>query len=163
MEERINMRGQLTLLWRDRQGRVIHQQRYQNRIVTSGRRMVATLFAGTTSNEELPTRISHIAIGTGSNPPSDNDLALQNEIVRKPIDNIAFSELVEGEGEARVQRIQVGLRAVLERSEANSAEPLREAGIFNAEAGGTLYNRVVFAPVTKTDNFELTLLWDVIF
>ena len=43
------------------------------------------------------------------------------------------------------------------------ADPLREAGIFTAAAGGTLYNRVVFDPVTKADTFKLTLIWDIVF
>ena len=47
--------------------------------------------------------------------------------------------------------------------DANGAEPFREAGIFTAENGGVMYNRVVFDAVTKTDAFKLTLLWDIVF
>ena len=61
-------------------------------------------------------------------------------------------------------RIRVSLQAVFDFNEANDpAVPLREAAIFTAAAGGVMYNRVVFEPVTKTDAFKLTLLWDVIF
>ena len=47
--------------------------------------------------------------------------------------------------------------------DANGTAPLREAGIFTAETNGVMYNRVVFDPVTKTNAFKLTLLWDIVF
>jgi hypothetical protein len=52
---------------------------------------------------------------------------------------------------------------VFDFGEANGPEPLREAAIFTAAADGTMYNRVVFDPVTKADTFKLTLIWDIVF
>ena len=46
MRENNDMRGALTLSLTDRQGQVVHEARYSNHIVTSGRRLVAQLFAG---------------------------------------------------------------------------------------------------------------------
>jgi hypothetical protein len=65
--------------------------------------------------------------------------------------------------EGDVKRIRVGLTASFDFGEANGPEPLQEAGLFNAAADGVMYNRVVFEPVTKTDAFKLTLLWEVVF
>jgi hypothetical protein len=40
---------------------------------------------------------------------------------------------------------------------------LTEAGIFNSDHGGVLYNRVVFPEITKTDKFTLSLIWKISF
>ncbi len=40
---------------------------------------------------------------------------------------------------------------------------LTEAGIFNSEDGGVMYNRVVFPEITKTDKFTLSLIWKISF
>jgi hypothetical protein len=61
-------------------------------------------------------------------------------------------------------RLRVTLQTVFDFAEANDPSvPLREAGIFTAETGGVMYNRVVFEPVTKTNAFRLTLFWEIIF
>ena len=63
-----------------------------------------------------------------------------------------------------IQRAHLSLTAVFDFNEANDpAIPLTEAGIFTAATGGVMYNRVVFAPVTKTNAFKLTLFWDIVF
>ena len=54
------------------------------------------------------------------------------------------------------------LTALLDFGAANDpAVPLREAGLFND--ANVLYSRVVFQPVTKTDTFQLTLIWEIVF
>jgi hypothetical protein len=40
---------------------------------------------------------------------------------------------------------------------------LTEAGIFNSENGGVMYNRVVFPEISKTDKFTLSLIWKISF
>jgi hypothetical protein len=59
--------------------------------------------------------------------------------------------------------VRAQVQTVFDYAEANGADPLREAAIFTALAGGTMYNRVVFDPVTKTNTFRLTLIWDILF
>jgi hypothetical protein len=71
-----------------------------------------------------------------------------------------YAEMVDGSG---VKRIRVSLQCVFDFGEANGADPLREAGIFTAASAGTIYNRVVFDPVTKANTFKLTLIWDILF
>ena len=54
------------------------------------------------------------------------------------------------------------LTSQLDFGEANDpSTPLREAGLLNAD--GVLYSRVVFKDVTKTDTFQLTLIWEIVF
>jgi hypothetical protein len=166
MDEKMDMRGQLILLLQDREGAVAYQRQFKNHIVTAGRTLVAQLFSGQFDGAPS-TPVSHMAVGSGSKPAADEDTALLAQRgERKAISNFrhleVFTEPAPSGG--TVQRVRVGLETVFDFDEANDpTTPLREAGIFNAATSGMMYNRVVFEPVTKTEAFRLTLLWEVIF
>jgi hypothetical protein len=57
--------------------------------------------------------------------------------------------------------IQVTLSSTFGYDDANGI--LTEAGIFNSENGGVMYNRVVFPEISKTDKFTLSLIWKISF
>lgn len=57
--------------------------------------------------------------------------------------------------------IQVTLSSTFGYDDANGT--LTEAGIFNSEDGGVMYNRVVFPEISKTDKFTLSLIWKISF
>lgn len=166
MDESMNMRGSLRLQITDGEGRVVAERQYHNRIVKSGRELVAKLFAGVSAGAP-PTRVTHMAVGTNSTPPADNQTALgaerapRKEIQAADVTYTEFEEPVAGGG--TVRRVRASLKAVFDFNEANGTDALREAGIFNAATGGVMYNRVVFDAVTKTTAFKLTLLWDITF
>lgn len=163
MRESIEMRGALTVQVTDRSGVLVREERYGNRIVTGGRMLVAQMFGGV-SGGVPPNQVTHMAVGTDATPPTDADDGLKAERApRRPISEVDYSEITEGAGQDAVKRVRARLTAVFDFGDANGAAPLREAGIFTAEIGGVLYNRVVFEPVTKTDAFKLTLLWDIVF
>jgi hypothetical protein len=160
MIEAIEMVGTLTLLLSDKDGRVVQQQRLHNHIVTSGRNLVAELFSGKFAGAD-PAPVSHMAVGEDATAAGDGDTALAAQRGdRKQISSVDVSTaLIAG-----INRVRVSLQAVFDFNEANDpVNPLVEAGIFTAPTDGVMYNRVVFAPVTKTEAFKLTLLWDVIF
>lgn len=163
MHENMDMKGQLTLRLVDREGRV-SEQRFSNRIVTSGRQLVAQLFGGVTAGTP-PGSVTHMAVGTSATAPADNQAALGAERApRKPITEVVYTEFDEpATGGGSVRRVRATLRAVFDFEEANGTDPLREAGVFTALTGGVMYNRVVFDAVTKTNAFQLTLLWDITF
>jgi hypothetical protein len=163
MRETVEMRGALTLQLTDRDGAIVHQAHYKNRIVTSGRTLVAQMFAGV-SGGVPPSQVTHMAVGTDATLPTDVDSALKAERApRIAISNVDYSEISEGTGGNEVKRVRARLTAVFDFGDANGAAALREAGIFTAETDGVMYNRVVFEPVSKTDAFKLTLLWDIVF
>ena len=164
MNETMDMRGQLTLLLSDHTGEVVFQQKYKNRIVTSGRKLVAEMFSGQFGGAP-PAAVSHMAVGSGDAAAADGDAALAAQRGgRKAISSAKLTTFNETQPSGVVQRVRVSLQAVFDFNEANDpAVPLREAGVFNADTGGVMYNRVVFEPVTKTDAFRLTLLWEVVF
>jgi hypothetical protein len=163
MRESNEMRGALTMQVTDRQGLLVYEMRQKNRIVTSGRSLVAQLFAGVAGGVP-PSQVTHMGVGTNAMAPGDGDGALKAERApRRAISSVDYSEISEGTGADEVKRVRARLTAVFDFGDANGTEPLREAGIFTAETGGVMYNRVVFEPVTKTDAFKLTLLWDIVF
>ncbi len=165
MRETMDMRGQLIVQLSDRAGQIVHRQRYKNHIVTAGRMLVAQLFTGVFDGP-APVPVTHMAVGSARDvetpdPPADGDgdlVAQRGE--RKPISVGGYATPDEG----GVTRVRVSLESVFDFDDANDPDtPLREAGIFNAAEDGVMYNRVVFEPVTKTEAFKLTLLWDVTF
>lgn len=159
MDERQEMRGRLTLRVSDDEGRTLYERPHKNRIVTSGRMLVAQLFGGVESGA-TPAQVTHMAVGTNGAAPTDADETLRGQRGdRKRIGEVNYEELPEG----GVTRVRARLTAEFDFDEANGNDPLREAGVFNAEEEGVMYNRVVFDPVTKTEAFKLTLIWDVVF
>jgi len=158
MQETMDMQGKVRLLVEDRDGRIVLDRTHSNWIVKAGRQLVAQLYAGVTGTP--PSKVSHMAVGTGGAAATDDQTALVTERARNPVGDPVYTEIVDGSG---VKRIKVTLQSVFDFGEANGADPLREAGIFTDSTAGTMYNRVVFDPVTKANTFKLTLIWDIVF
>jgi hypothetical protein len=157
LNDAIDMKGRLTLRLENRAGEIVEEIAADNAIVMSGRRLVANLFA---KIEEKP--ISHIAVGkvvSDTLKVNPDEKKLGDEVLRKPIKPIVIDDSNTG-GDNRV-RVIVSMD--LDFGEANGA--LTEAAIFNDATlnGGTMYNRVIFKPVNKTEDFKLTLVWEIIF
>ncbi len=159
MQEHNEMRGQVWLQILDREGRVVAEQHRKNRIVQSGRLLVAQLFGGVSGGATLG-KVTHIAVGTNGTAAADDQTSLLAERApRKPVSDPTYTPFTED----GVARIRVGLTTTFDFNEANGPDALQEAGLFTADTGGVLYNRVTFDPVTKTNAFKLTLLWEVVF
>lgn len=151
--ESLMMQGRLTLQIRNNQAELVEEIVADNDIVYSGREMVARLFIN-----EPSAPISHIALGSGDKAVDPaNDAQLQHEIFRKAIGQAALSHTEDS------QHAKVTITTELDFHEANGE--LREAGLFNAAdpENSAMYNRVVFPVITKTTDFQLTLIWEVTF
>lgn len=147
------MKGRLRLLLFDRAGNPAGQFASDNDIVLTGRDLVAKQFTG-----QKIDPISHLAVGISNdaNEPTAKT-SLDKEIFRKPINEVdPEADIVEANG-----RMRVTITTDLDFLEGNGA--LTEAGLFNAEADGVMYNRVVFPAVNKTEDFKLTLVWEILF
>jgi hypothetical protein len=163
MQESMEMKGQMTISLADAEGRVVYERTHQNRIVKAGRKLVAQLFGGITSGTP-PSKVTHMGVGTGATAADDEQLDLvAPRAPRNPITSVTYSEVVESSPSGPVKRVKASLQTIFDFNEANGTDPLREAGIFTAVTGGTMYNRVVFDAVTKSNNFKLTLIWDIVF
>ena len=154
LEECNDMRGRLHIAIHTRDGELYREFAADNSIVLTGRDLVAKLFI----NETIDP-ISHIAVGTGAtavDPALDGALAA--ELFRKPINPINPStDLTTTEENKKKVRVT----ADLDFTEGNGA--LTEAGLFNTDTAGVMYNRVVFPAINKTTDFRLTLIWEIIF
>nr|WP_228037963.1 hypothetical protein [Nodosilinea sp. LEGE 06152] len=171
------MQGRLSIQVFDAAGHLVTASRANNAIVYTGRELVAKLFARVEETQSF----THIAIGTGSKPvDASADTGLDNEVFRKELKPFDPSrDLVELEipvttddGREHLQKSSlIRLSADLEFNEPdpakNNGQPydLKEAGLFNAATAkeGTMYNRVVFPGISKTKDFKLTLIWEIIF
>jgi hypothetical protein len=163
MRESIDMRGYMTLRLTNQAGIIVAEKGQHNRIVRTGRLMVAQMFAGVQSGV-APTQITHIGIGTDGTPPADTQTALLGERgPRKPISPPVYSDFTETVDGRPVVRVRVQVSAEYDFGEGTGSEPLREAAIFTAANAGTMYNRVVFDPVVKSSAFKLSLFWEILF
>lgn len=156
------MKATLHLVLTDPDGTVVDERRAHNTVMATGARLVADLFAGTGSP------ITHMGVGTNDDAPEDVGVtALTNgsgddeSLAGATTTPIAASAFTATAVEER-RVVQVRVRATLPDDAAVGR--IREAGLVSQTEGGTvLYNRVVFAPVDKGDDHELTLFWEVEF
>lgn len=173
--DELDMRGRLQIKKFNSDGELITELKADNFIVYTGRALVAKLFLGKELllGEEIAP-IKYIAVGTGElavNPVTDSKL--QAEVFRKQIKTIDPLKDLSDTPEVTVtkegKQIQQKNRKVIISADLDFKEPgdetyeLKEAGLFNAAEGGVMYNRVVFPVVTKTPDFKLTLVWEIIF
>ena len=165
MRENADIRGAVTIELADAAGEVVLCRHRSNQIVLTGRRLVAQLFGGVASGTP-PTKVTHVAVGTDGSATSDGDVALKAERgPRNPITTVTYTDFDDrpAPGAPTVRRTRVSLTAVFDFDQVNGADPLREAALFTADAGGVMYNRVILDAVTKTNAFKLTVLWDIVF
>lgn len=166
-ENSLAMQGRLHIQRFDRQGHLIETVAADNAIVFSGRHLVAQMFF----NKDID-RIGFLAVGTGDQAVDpDEDVKLQEEVFRKPLKDFNINqdlqeEKLEDSPANNQRRSRLNLSADLDFSEpGNEPYVLREAGLFNQKTRneGIMYNRVVFPAITKTKDFKLTLVWEIIF
>lgn len=154
----MDIKGRLTIQKRNTKNQIIEEVRANNSIVLSGRELVANLFV----NDKIKP-ISEVAVGTGTNEVTINDTKLGNEIFKKNINPIDQQrgdlKFVADTQDAKNTRMQVRITADLQADEALGT--LTEAALFTAD--GVMYNRVVFPAINKTKDFQLTLIWEILF
>lgn len=91
--------------------------------------------------EFLQGELADMAVGTDGSEASTTDTALGNEVLRKAFKSVTD----EGDGSA-----QFDMRVL--SNEANGSS-LRELGLFTG--GGSMYSRIVYAEIPKTNDFEV--------
>jgi type IV secretory pathway TrbL component len=148
------MQARLHIQLTDAQGHLLAERRACNAVLQTGATLLARLFAAQGSG------ISHMALGTSDAPESEAfaTAALQ-DAVEVPIGADAFTI----EPPDTTQRsVRVRVRATVPAAAAVGT--LREAALVSRSGEtATLYNRVVFSPIEKGNDHELTLFWDIAF
>lgn len=154
VSEDLDIKGRLILQKRNAVNEILAEIAVNNSIVLTGRDLVAKLFI-----HEAIAPISHVAVGTGTAEVKPNtDTQLNNELFRKAITKIDPTQNLTTTSDGKKK---VTITAELDFNEANGA--LTEAGLFNADTGGVMYNRVKFPVINKTSDFKLTLIWEILF
>lgn len=157
----LDLRGRLTLQKRTSDNQILEEIQANNSIVLTGRDLVAKLFIKETKDTIKP--VSHVGVGTGTKPVTTDDTALANEIHKKSLNRIEIErdlQSIEIDTTAGTSsRRKLMLTVDLDLDEANGA--LTEAGLFTED--GVMYNRVTFPPINKSQDFKLTLIWEILF
>jgi hypothetical protein len=126
-----------------RTGRVLARTWRHNLVVDAGLNLLRDRLAGNASAE-----LTHGAVGTDGTAAAAANVALGAEVFR---DQLSTKTL---------QSKALQIKFVVGSSAANGAT-LREAGLFNAEAGGTLFARVTPEPVVKSADILVIYTWTV--
>lgn len=162
MTDTLDIKGNLTIHKISTNHQIIETIHAHNNIVTTGRDLVAKLFIGKSKDT-----ISYFAVGTGSNEVLYNETQLNREIFRKKLPDLVVENIEKftlTQGDIKSERIKLSIKADLETGDANGT--LTEAALFTADKGdknSIMYNRVVFRPINKTQDFKLTLIWEILF
>jgi hypothetical protein len=114
--------------------------------------MLARLFAG------QGIAITHMAVGTSDVPETETfATASLSEATEVPLSADAF-QIEAPDPVKRVVRVRI--RGTVPAAAAVGT--IREAALMGRDGDNiTLYNRVVFAPIEKGDDHEVTLFWEV--
>lgn len=153
-------------------GQVVVDRWVDNLVTTAGRELLAQLITGV-----IPG-IAKIDLAVGGRvngevppdpypPASPSDLALHLPLRRFPTE----SEIAGIVPNSDPPRLATAISAVMPAEIGGEVLVLREAGLVMTKGGGdegaveneVLYNRVVFATITKDPELQMTLTWEVIF
>jgi hypothetical protein len=159
------MRAQLRLELKNKEGETLEVRHAHNAVMRAGAQLIADLFAG------KGTPITHVGVGTSDAPETDT-------YATETLSNEALGDLGPLKGDTEVaippeafmppevdeknRVVRVRLRSTLPADAAVGT--VREAGLIAQGKEDTiLYNRVTFSPITKGDDHELTMFWEVSF
>lgn len=123
---------------------LLRRERGHNLVPTAGRNLLRDFLDG-----DAPAGVTHFAVGTGSTAASNNDTALGTQVLRDVVTSKAKDVL------------KLTVKYYLATGSANG-NTLREAGLFNASSGGTMYARYVLASaIVKTSSIAVTFTWEL--
>lgn len=138
----LKAKGTLDIVVRGPDGNIKDEKKVENLIVDTGLDYIASRMNGTSESV-----MSHMAVGTGSTAAAAADTALGTELSRQSL----TSTTVTDNAIAYVASYAAG----------TATGSLTEAGIFNANSGGTMLCRTVFGTVTKAADDSMTITWTI--
>lgn len=143
MNENLTVTGDLDIELIGPDGQVKQAIHIKNLVVTAGRNFVASRMINTAA-----TAMSHMAIGSGNTAAALGDTALGTELARVALSGASNSANQNTYSASFGPGVGTGT--------------VREAGIFNANSGGTMLNRALVTPeVVKNAPDTLNVNWTV--
>lgn len=140
----IKATGNVSVTLYDATGNIKHQIQHHNLIVDLGKNFIASRIA---NNSKIP--MNHMALGSGTTTPVREDIQLQDELQNGRIS--IPSPSVSGN--------TISFTGIFPGSYATGL--VSEAGIFNANSGGTMLCRTVFPAFRKEDTDVVAFSWNI--
>jgi hypothetical protein len=151
MQDTIKLRGCLEIALHNAQsGEIIDSQKFENTIVTAGRRWVLEQICSDLST--VNQSIQFIGVGTSTAAPATGNTALGGESARNAIGTFTTTGLTSSVPSWRAE-------VSFATNEANTT--LAEVGLFNSSASGTMLGRATFSTINKTTSNTLTISYTV--
>ena len=140
LQEDLKMRGELSIVVRDFEGKIKQSLHVPNLVVTNGKNYIASRMVGVAS-----TVMSHMAIGTGTATPIVGNSTLGTEAGRVTLSS--FTATANAVTATATFPAGTGTGAIT------------EAGIFNASTSGALLCRTTFPVVNKASGDSIAITW----
>lgn len=143
INDSIKLKGDLTIVVKDKSGQIKEQRQEKNLVVTAGLDFIASRMKDATASA-----MTHMAVGSDSTAAAAGDTDLGSLLgSREGLD----STTVSGSTVTYVSSFEAG----------DGTGAITEAGIFNASTGGTMLCRTVFSTVNKAVDDTMTINWSV--
>jgi hypothetical protein len=140
----IKATGRLSIILKDKDGKVKETKEIDNLVVTAGLSFIASRMKDATA-----TAMSHMEVGTDATAAALGDTAL--------IAAVAASRTALTSTTPTANAIAY----VCTFGAGTGTGALTEAGIFNAGSGGTMLCRTVFSVINKGASDSLTITWTI--
>jgi hypothetical protein len=129
-------------IYDDKTGKLLREA--DNMVVNTGLNHLRDILSNLAT---VPNALSHIAVGSGSTPPVTANTTLESEITR-------LSAVVTEPADYQVLYTATFSAGV-------GTGNWYEAGILNNAVGGTLFNRLTFALLTKQSSDSFTIQYTI--
>lgn len=143
IQEQMSVKGRLSVVLLDADGKVKHSQDIPNLVVNTGLAFIASRMKDTTD-----AAMSHMAVGSGTTAAAAGNTALETQIGSRVS---LTSTTVTANATAYVATFAAG----------TGTGAITEAGIFNASTAGTMLCRTVFSVVNKGADDTLQITWAI--
>ena len=142
-QEELKATGEVQIQLLDASGKVKETHKVKNLVVSAGKTYIAARMQGSA----IPTVMGYMAIGTGTATPAVANTTLGVEAGRVALASFSSSSN------------QVTATATFPAGTGTGA--ITEAGIFNANTGGTMLCRTTFPVVNKAAGDSIAITWVV--
>jgi hypothetical protein len=147
VKDNVKAKGIVHFVLTDANGN-IKEQIEENLVVDTGLAYIALRM----KTADLPTAMSHMAIGTGTTAAAAAQTALVTEVARVALTSTtAVTSTVANDATQYVATFAAG----------TGTGAITEAGIFNDATTGTMLCRTNFAVINKDANDTLTITWKI--
>jgi hypothetical protein len=142
----VKIRGWVRIVHRGKKGEVLSVRCGSNLVTTAGEDLYAYI-----AESAAATRPSHMAIGTGSTAVDKSQTALQGT----EKDRVAFASTVRTGNDLAYNATH--------SNTSGSSWAIKEAGVFNAAAAGTMAARFLTQTIDVADQESIEITWTLTF